>query len=162
VIVGGWGASQTTEVIDVETPACRFCRSALVIRAGWRYNRSGKKRRFQCKACGKRFTVDDGFLRMRFKRGTVTAAIDLCQVSKSLREARDWLARHWHEWPRSHVSIWRWLHKFGRLVKRLLERLVPRLSGRWQADEMCLFVQNKPCWNWEGWTRVPASGWSRT
>jgi len=86
---------------------------------------------------------------MRFKKGTITAAIDLCQVSKPLRGARDWLARHWHEWPRSHVSIWRWLHRFARYVRRLFARLAPKLSHRWQADEMCVFIRGKPCWNWE-------------
>ena len=154
----------------MRTPTCRFCRSANFAKAGWRYNRNGRKHRFLCRACGRRFTVDDGFLGMRFKRGTITATIDLCQVSKSLREAKNWLARHWREWPRSHVSIWRWLHRFGHLVKRLFARLAPKLSGRWQADEMCLFVRGKPCWNWEVmdeetrfWLASRLSeGWERT
>lgn len=133
----------------MRTPTCRFCESANVVKAGWRYNRSGRKHRFLCRTCGRRLTVDDGFLRMRFKRATITAAIDLCYVSKSLREAKNWLARHWHEWPGSHVSIWRWLQRFGRLVKRLFARFVPKLSHRWQADEMVLFIRGRPCWNWE-------------
>ena len=157
-------------MIPTSNPTCRFCRSAFVVSAGWRFNRTGRKRRYRCKTCGRSFTVDDGFLRMRFHRATITAAIDLCYVSESLREAKAWLARHWHEWPRSHVSIWRWLHRFGRMVKRLFARLMPKLSGRWQADEMCLFVQGKPCWNWEVmdegtrfWLASHLSeGWERT
>lgn len=130
-------------------PTCRFCRSANVVKAGWRYNRSGRKRRYLCKMCDRRFTIDDGFLHMRFKPATITAAVDLCWMSKSLRKAKNWLMRHWREWPKSHVSIWRGIHRFARLVKRLFVRLVPRTSGRWQADGMCLFIGGKPCWNWE-------------
>lgn len=133
----------------MKTPTCRFCESASVVEAGWRYNRNGRKRRFLCKVCGRRFTVDDGFLRMRFKPATITAGIDLCYVSKSLREAKNWLARHFREFPLSHVTIWRWIHKFARLVKCLVERLKPRLSSEWQADEMALLVRGRSCWNWE-------------
>lgn len=105
-------SSEPTEVIEMKTPTCRSCGSESVVKAGWKYNRNGRKRRFPYKACSRHFTVNDGFLRMRVKPATITVVIDLCYVSKSVRKARNWLARHFHEFPLSHVSIWRWVHKF--------------------------------------------------
>jgi len=61
----------------MKTPTCRFCRSALVVRAGWRYNRNGRKQRFLCRACGRRFTVNDGFLGMWYGKRVVAKAIGL-------------------------------------------------------------------------------------
>lgn len=132
----------------METPTCRFCRSANVIKAGWRYNRNGRKQRFLCKACGRRFTVDDGFLGMQYGESTVTKAIDLHYEGLSTRKVADFFARHERFKP-SWTSVWRWIRRFGRLVRRFVTKLRPRLSGRWQADEMCLFLKGKPCWNWE-------------
>ena len=130
------------------SPACRFCRSANIVKAGWRYNRNGRKRRALCKACGKRFTVDDGFLHMWYNKQAVTEAVDLYHDGLSTRKVANHLKKHGRYWP-SWTSVWRWVHKFAGLVKQFIVKLTPKLSKRWQADEMCLFIRGKLCWNWE-------------
>lgn len=71
-------ASQPTEMVSMKTPTCRFCKSALVVRAGWRYNRNGRKRRFLCKACSVSPSTT-GFLGMWYTKQTITKAVDLYQ-----------------------------------------------------------------------------------
>lgn len=85
---------------------------------------------------------------MWYKKRTITKAMDLYHEGLSTRGVANHFARHERFRP-SWTSIWRWIHKFGRLVKRFVAKLQPKLSERWQADEMCLFLKGKPCWNWE-------------
>lgn len=84
------------EVVSVKTPTCR---SANVVKAGWRYNRSGRKRRFLCKTCGRRFTVDNDFLRMWYHKHTITKAVDLCYAGLSCGQVVDHFERHKREHP---------------------------------------------------------------
>lgn len=83
--------TKPNEVVNVEIP---IYRSANVVKAGWRYNRNGRKRCFFCKACGRCFTTDDGFLGMWHGKQTITKAMDLhwgtcpSERLRSLRETR--------------------------------------------------------------------------
>ena len=45
--------------------ACLFCKSESIIKWGLRHNRYGDIQRFSCKSCGKSFTVNLGFERMK-------------------------------------------------------------------------------------------------
>ncbi|MDI6642624.1 MAG: hypothetical protein QMD95_00995, partial [Candidatus Hodarchaeaceae archaeon] len=132
----------------MKTPTCRFCRSASVVKAGWRYNRNGRKRRFLCRTCGRRFTVDDGFLNMWYSKKTVSEAVDLHYEGLSYRKVARHFEQHGREWP-SWTSIWRWVHKFVGLVKRFVAKFVPKTSDCWHADEMFTRVGGKPGWDWE-------------
>jgi transposase-like protein len=42
---------------------CRFCNSVDLLRWGYRKTKQGVKPRFKCTTCGKRFVVDEGFLK---------------------------------------------------------------------------------------------------
>ena len=132
----------------MKTPTCRFCKSANVVRAGWRYNRNERKHRFLCKACERRFTVDDGFLSMWYAKQTVTKAIDLYQEGLSTRKVAAYFSRHERFRP-AWTSIWRWVHKFARLVKRFVMKFVPKVSDHWHADEMFTPIRGMPGWDWE-------------
>jgi len=132
----------------MKTPTCRFCRSANVVKAGLRYNRNGRKYRFFCKTCGRRFTVDDGFLHMWYSKRIVAKAVDLHYEGLSTRAVARHFEHYEFEWP-SWTSIWRWIHKFTHLVRRFVAKLVPKLSDHWHADEMFTPVGGRPGWNWE-------------
>lgn len=121
----------------MKAPACRFCESANVIKAGLRYNRNGKRQRFRCKSCGRRFTVDDGFLHMWYGKRIVSEAVDLHYEGLSCRAVASHFERHARDHP-SWTSIWRWIHRFARFVRGVLKKLALKLSNRWQADEMSL------------------------
>lgn len=55
---------------------CLYCGSTAVLRRGFRYNARGKVQRFWCKDCGKKFTLNDGFNRMRNDPKIITVALD--------------------------------------------------------------------------------------
>ena len=63
---------------------CRFCNSVDLLRWGYRKTRQGKKPRFKCRTCGKRFVVDEGFLKSRYDPKIVTLALDLYYKGASL------------------------------------------------------------------------------
>jgi len=44
------------------------CKSADIIKWGFKFNHTTKKRRYLCKKCGFTFTVDDGFWKAKKKR----------------------------------------------------------------------------------------------
>jgi len=153
----------------VKAPTCRFCGSANVIKAGKRYNLNSTKQRWKCKACGKRSVEDDGFLHLWYDKWSVTESIDLYHEGLSTRKVERHLRRHHHRRP-SWTTIWRWIHRFAKQVKRFVARLAPKLSGEWQADEMHLREGGKDGWNWEvmdAGTRfwlasALTEGWERT
>jgi transcription elongation factor Elf1 len=90
---GGWGASQPRRGDRLKAPACRFCESANVIKARLRYNRN-KRQRFRCKSCGKRFTVDDGFLHIWYDKRIVSEAVNLHYEGLSCRAVTSHFERH--------------------------------------------------------------------
>ena len=67
-------AKEETERTDIfEAPKtklsfehCRFCNSVDLLRWGYRKTKQGKTPMFKCRTCGKRFVVDEGFLKSRF------------------------------------------------------------------------------------------------
>ncbi len=65
---------------------CPFCGSVNSVWRGYRYNDSGKKRMKLCKKCGKKYTPNDGFLRMRFKPSTIRKAVNLYKKGFSSAE----------------------------------------------------------------------------
>jgi len=56
---------------------CPYCRSKQTVWRGYRYNRATKKRLKLCRRCGRKFTPNDKFLRMRFRKEHILKAVKL-------------------------------------------------------------------------------------
>ena len=67
---------------------CPYCRSKKIVWRGYRYNKKSEKRLKLCKKCGRKFTPDDGFLRMRFHPKDITRAVSLYKKGMSSAEVR--------------------------------------------------------------------------
>ena len=73
---------------------CIFCKSSKdIVRAGFRYNKSGKKQRYKCNNCKERFVPNDGFWKMKHKPEIIAEAcscrkrgMPYNEVSKHFRE----------------------------------------------------------------------------
>ena len=136
-------AKQETERTDIfELPKtvltfkhCRFCNSVDLLRWGYRRTRQGKKTVFKCRSCGKRFVVDEGFLRCRFDPKIVTLALDLYFKGASLRKVTQHLAQ-FYGIKVSQVAVLKWIRKFSELIDAYAQTLTPQLSGVWNCDEM--------------------------
>jgi len=98
---------------STERKECSFCGSRNTVWRGYRYNVSGKKRMMLCKSCGKKFTPDNGFLRMRFKPEVIKKAVVLRKKGYSSAEVKEHLQRY----EGIKVSRWtiiKWERKYGK------------------------------------------------
>ena len=90
---------------------CPHCGGRAVLR-GFRKNASGDKQLFLCRSCGRKFTQDDGYLRMRFPKEAIKEAVSLYGKGFSSAEVRTRLERKGVK-----VSRWtvlKWVKRFGR------------------------------------------------
>jgi putative transposase len=136
-------AKQETERTDVfELPKtiltfnhCRFCNSVDLLHWGYRKIAQGKKPVFKCRTCGKRFVVDEGFLKSRYDPKVVTLALDLYFKGASLRKVTQHLTQ-FYGIKVSQVAVLKWIRKFSQLIDDYSRTLKPQLSGVWNCDEM--------------------------
>jgi len=63
------------EPLDIHS--CLYCKSENLIKWGIRHNKYGDIQKFSCKACGKFFTVNVGFERMKHNPQGITTAMQL-------------------------------------------------------------------------------------
>ncbi len=91
---------------------CPHCRGSHTVLRGFRRNASGDKQLFLCRSCGRKFTQDDGYLRMRFSPKDIKEAVSLYGKGYSSAEVRTRLERRGVK-----VSRWtvlKWARRFGR------------------------------------------------
>jgi transposase-like protein len=127
---------QATVIEPITFEACIYCRSPSIIKWGIRHNKYGDIQKFSCKTCGKFFTVNLGFERMKHNPQGITAAMQLYFSGESLRNtARSLRMIGVEVSPR---TILRWIDKYTGLMEKYLARIQPQLSDTWRADEMFL------------------------
>lgn len=114
---------------------CRRCKSEQYKKEGFRktINR-GKIQKYKCLNCGKYFTNDDGFYRMRNNPKTITMSIDMFLSNLSSRKMRNLLQRHF-SFRVSHVAILDWVRKYVLKVNKYVESLGYNLGDSFFADE---------------------------
>jgi putative transposase len=136
-------AKEETERTDIfEQPKtvlsfehCRFCNSVDLLQWGYCKTRQGKKPRFKCRTCGKRFVADEGFLKSRFDPKVVTLCLDMFYKGASLRKITQHVAQ-FYGMKVTHVAVLKWVRKFSELIDQYVTSLTPQLSGVWNCDEM--------------------------
>lgn len=139
---------------EIEEPSlvCKFCGSERIVKRGFKKTQKGKKQRFFCKDCERRFVVNDGFEKMKSTPQTVTLALDLYFKGLSLRNIVDHF-KQFYDVEVSHVAVFKWIKKYVKLMKEYVDQLVPNVSGIWHSDEMTLKIRNldnheKLRWMW--------------
>lgn len=114
---------------------CVHCKSKNYSKWGKRKTENrGLMQTYKCNDCGKRFTNDDGFYRMRNSEKKITMGIDLYFSNLSSRKVRNHFKRH-IEHNVSHITVLDWCRKYTLKVQSYVDKLNPRLSGRMYADE---------------------------
>jgi transposase-like protein len=116
--------------------SCPFCSSANVIKRGIRKTEHrGKVQRFGCKECSKRFSIDDGFWKMKNHGKKITLCMDLYYNGMSFRKIQEHLQAFY---PKNchYSTAYRWIVKYAKMISNLTDNL-PIKSGREiQVDEM--------------------------
>jgi transposase-like protein/predicted nucleic acid-binding Zn finger protein len=125
------------EPTDIQT--CLFCYSKDIIKRGVRHNKNGDIQRFRCNGCGRRFTKNLGFEHLKATPQVVTSALQLYFSGESLRNTQKFLALQGFQV--SHQTIWNWIQKYVGLMERYLDRIQPKLSDAWRADELYVKIK---------------------
>lgn len=102
----------------------------------------GKIQKYKCKECGKYFTNDNGFYRMKNSEKTITMSVDMYLSALSSRKMRNQLSRHMQT-KISHISILAWVRKYVMKVHKFVNKLMPNLSGKFYADETFVDCENR-------------------
>ena len=127
-------------ITDINT--CLFCKSVKVVKDGLRHNKHGDIQKFNCKSCGKYFTINIGFEKMKHNPKGITTAMQLYFSGESLRSTARSLRLVGMNV--SHQTIYNWIVKYINLMEKYLEKITPQVSDTWRADEMWLRIKGNP------------------
>ena len=109
---------------------------------GIRHNDHGNIQKFRCKACGRYFTINIGFERMKHSPQGITAAMQLYFSGESLRNTAKSLRLIGVEV--SHKTVYYWIRKYVEVMAKYLNQIKPQVSDTWRADEMWLKIKGNP------------------
>ena len=125
----------------VNEKKCRKCGlDDMVVKKGFRYNRSGPVQMYYCKRCRTKFTGRMAFEGMKNKASMVATALDLYFRGLSLRQVAQHLESA-HGVRISHATVYNWIKKYVELVNRFVKPLSVKSSERWHADETLIKVK---------------------
>jgi len=114
---------------------CPRCKSEKITREGVRKNKSGQIQKYSCKHCGKWFTFNMGFEGMHATPQMITSAMQLYFSGESLRSVEAFLKLQGVR--ANHMTVYRWIGKYVKLMDSYLEQMKPQVSGVWRTDELC-------------------------
>ena len=118
---------------------CPVCNSANLRKSGIRHNKETNIQRYVCLDCGKRFSVNIGFEKMKHNPKAITAAMQLYFGGESLRNTQRSLKLIGADV--SHQTISNWIEKYTNLMKGYVDHLNPQVGDVWRADEVYVKVK---------------------
>lgn len=127
---------------------CIHCKGEEFTKYGTRQTQHrGKIQKYKCSKCGKFFTNDDGFYKMKNNEKIVTMSIDMYLSNLSSRKMRNQLKRHM-ETKISHVSVLDWVRKYIQKVQMYVNKMTPVLGNKFYADETIIERKKYKDWFW--------------
>jgi transposase-like protein/transcription elongation factor Elf1 len=130
-----------------EVPECPRCGAKEVIRVGVRACKRGGVQRFECKPCGKRFIIDNGFSRIRVSPRAAVTAFDLWAKKVSYRQIAHHL-KDIHGIDAGKSTIERWVRRMAKLIALYADKCAPKVGEVWHADETSVNIDGKLRWTW--------------
>jgi len=128
-----------TIIQQITVSECVYCHSQNLKRNGVRRNKHGDIQRFFCYNCGKTFTINIGFERMKHNPQAITTAMQLYFSGESLRNTMKSLRLLGVEV--SHQTVYNWINKYIGLMEQYIEKLRPKVSDTWRADELWVKIK---------------------
>jgi putative transposase len=126
-------------ISEVNVQVCQFCGSENIVKNAVRHNQNGGIQRYKCKACGKRFSINLGFEKIKATPQIVTSAMQLYFTGESLRNVQKFLKLQGVQV--NFVTVFRWIRKYVKLMNGYLENVVPNVSDTWRADELYVKIK---------------------
>lgn len=131
--------AQVRQIEQIEAKACLACGSSNLMKWGVRHNKAGDIQKFKCRECGRFFTVNIGFERMKHNPRAITAAMQLYFSGESLRNTKRSLELLGVKVD--HTTVYAWIKKYVNLMQRYTDNIAPNVSDTWRADELFLKVK---------------------
>ena len=128
-----------TVIEQIVISECVYCHSANIKKYGVRHNKSGDIQRLLCDNCGKTFSVNIGFERMKHNPQAITSAMQLYFSGESLRNTQKSLRLLGVDV--SHKTVYMWIKKYVTLMQDYVEKLKPNVSDVWRADEIYVKIR---------------------
>ena len=127
-------------VIEPLSPSvCPYCAGTKLVHHGLRHNKYGDLQRITCKTCGKRFSQNFGFERLKANPQSVSSAMQLYFTGESLRNVQKLLKLQGVEV--THQTVYNWIKRYVTIMERYLEQMQPQVGSTWRADELFLKVK---------------------
>ncbi len=138
-------ARENQKNISVSNP-CPNCNSTNLLKDGTRKTIIGKKQRWLCKDCKKRF-VNNPIKKIKGNIDTVITAIDLYMKGVSYRGIVDTL-KQFYGLKVTHVTVMNWVNNYMKKINDYVNTLKPNVSDTWQADEQFIKAKGKKEYIW--------------
>jgi len=114
---------------------CPNCKSKNTIKWTKRKTQNrGIIQRFKCKDCGKYFTKDEGFFRMRNNPKKITCALDLFYRGVSTRKVQEHF-QAFYPHNSSNVTIYNWVVKYSKMISKFTDKIKIKGGQEVQVDE---------------------------
>ena len=122
---------------------CIFCKNfADIVRAGFRYNQSGKKQKYKCNTCKSFFVPNDGFWKMKHKPEVIAEAISCRKRGMPYNQ----VSKHFREYEKASIcpaTAYNWAKKYGKALRDFSMKQVPDLSGKINIDEFVSKIKKR-------------------
>lgn len=138
-------AQEIKRNISVTRP-CPYCESQNLQKDGTRKTIMGKKQRWLCNDCGKRFVLTP-VQKIKGNTETVITAIDLYMKGVSYRGIADSM-KQLFGLKLTHVTIMNWVNDYMGKINNYVNGLKPEVSDLWNADEQFIKVKGKEQYVW--------------
>lgn len=115
---------------------CPHCKKQNVVKRGYFQTKvNGKRQRYYCKDCNKKFIPRDAFYCMRNSPQKITLCLDLFFRGISTRKVQEHL-QAFYPHNSSHKSIYLWIIKYSKFISTFTDTLKPVLGSEVQVDEI--------------------------
>ena len=120
----------------VQKNTCPNCKSNEVIKWGKRKTQNrGLIQRYKCKECNKKFTLGDGFFRMRNSQNKITLCLDLFFKGVLTRKVQEHL-HAFYPHNSSNVSIYNWVIKYSDIISNYTSKIKVNSGSEIEVDEV--------------------------
>lgn len=115
---------------------CPHCKKTDIVKRGFKQTEShGKRQRYWCNSCSKRFIPRDQFYRMRNSPQKITCALDLFCRGLSTRGVQEHFKAFFPH-NSDHSTILRWIRKYSLKIANYTDNLKVNTGSYIEVDEM--------------------------
>jgi transposase-like protein len=139
-------AQEIKSQISISHP-CPTCNSSNLQKDGSRKTLIGKKQRWLCQDCGKKFVLEP-VQKIKGNTDTVITAIDLYMKGVSYRGIADSI-KQFYGLKVTHVTVMNWVNAYMEKINAYVRGMKPQNIGDvWKADEQFIKVEGKQEYVW--------------